>query len=356
MPATATEKRIRELLAPDERLVFIRGGWLEFYDDRRDTEYPQGGGSHNDDNVGMELNNFRPYRGRYYVYAGGSSDRALNMRRLGAERKAESVGGVLVVQVATRPGDRQMVVGWFRGATAYADWQPRPFVPSRRGEVCAFIAPVDRAVLLPPEEREIPVPKGVPGAMGQSQVRYASDATGRVQLEDWMIGILKEIRQRESGAPRATDLSAPRTESNGLSGQGRGLTAKQRKAVEDFAMARAKEHFGAIYDTVIDTHHREAYDLLCSSRRGGRELRVEVKGTTGDVRDILVTRGEVKSARSHRTALFIVSRVKWADKTTAVLNPGGWNKDVIEPWAPAERDLEPTAYEWRNPAYKKGRQ
>lgn len=356
MPATITEKKIRELLAPDERLIFIRGGWLNFYDDRRDTEYPQGGGSHNDDDVGWETNNFRAYRGRYYVYTRSRAELPLNLQRLGAEPRAEKIGGVMVVQVATRPGDGQVVVGWFRGATAYADWQPRPFAPS---EECAFIAPVDQAVWLPPDERTIYVPKGFPGAMGQSQVRYASDASGLLELQDWMIDILKEIRRRESGRPSvAAKQPAPRAEANGLSGQGqgRGLTARQRKAVEDFAMARAQEHFGALYDTVTDTHDREPFDLLCSNRRGGRELRVEVKGTTGDASTILVTRNEVNSARAHRTALFIVSGLTWADKTTAVLNPGGWKKDVIEPWSPADQDLEPTAYEWRNPAGKKGRQ
>lgn len=197
MPQTASTKTVRDLLGSDERLVFIRGGYATHYDSRHDTLPPQGGGSHNDDGIGWECNNFRPWRGRYYIYTRARESLPLNLQRLGASAGADEVGRVMVVQVATRPGFGQVVIGWFRNATAYADWQERPFASS---EGCAFTAPKDRVVLLPEEERTIPVPKGK-GAMGQSQVRYASDASGQLELTDWMIDILTEIRQREPENP-----------------------------------------------------------------------------------------------------------------------------------------------------------
>ena len=120
-------------------------------------------------------------------------------------------------------------------------------------------------------------------------------------------------------------------------------------------MARAIEHFTALYDTVEDVHNREPFDLLCSNRGARSALRVEVKGTTGDARTILVTSGEVNSARTHRTTLYIASELTWADKAAALLNPTDWRQDVIDRWAPTDHDLNPTAYEWRNPAFKPGK-
>lgn len=347
------QRRFLKLLAPDERLIFIRGGYCEHYDTRRDKSAPKGGGSYNDHATGAECDNFRPFKGNYYVYTRALANQSLNLTRLGAMPEADEIGGVTVVQVATRPEGGQAVVGWFRGAIAYADFKRRPFPP---WEVSCFKAPADRAMLLPPDERIIPVPKGIPGAMGQSQVRYASDTSGRLLLSDWMIDILREIKKREAARGVETpEQDSPLAERNSATGQGRGLTASQRKAVEEFAMARAIEHFTALYDTVEDVHNREPFDLLCSNRGARSALRVEVKGTTGDARTILVTSGEVNSARTHRTTLYIASELTWADKAAALLNPTDWRQDVIDRWAPTDHDLNPTAYEWRNPAFKPGK-
>ncbi len=355
MSDTAAERRLRELLGLDERLIFIRGGHCVHYDSGRDLAAPQGGGSHNEHTPGAERDNFRPFKGEHYVYTRAPSEQPLNLTRLGALPGAPEIGGVMVVQVATRPEGGQAVVGWFRGATAYAAFAQRPFAsrPRTRSNPYCIKAPADRAMLLKPDERTISVPKGTPGAMGQSQVRYASDASGRLLLADWMIDVLREIKKREarSGVVTPAPESTP-VETSTTTGQGRGLTPGQRKAVEDFAMARAIEHFQQHHDTVEDVHGREPFDLLCSNRGGRSALRVEVKGTTGDARTILVTAGEVSSARAHRTALFIASELTWADAAGATLDPTDWRQDVIERWAPTDHDLNPTAYEWRNPTFK----
>lgn len=347
LPKTPTQRQpnapLSSLLKFDKRLIFIRGGYSKLYDARYDDEPPQGGGSFNNHGEGWESNNFRDYEDHYYVYTRARANLPLNLQRLGAEPDADEIDRVMVIQVATHPERGQVVVGWFRGATAFADWQERPFASD---ESCAFIAPVAQAVLLPDEERKIPVPKGK-DAMGQSQVRYASDASGRLQLTDWMLNILQAICHHESRLPPAPSPS----ETPPQSGQGRGLTALQRKAVENFAMTQAMAHFRALYDTIEDTHLKMPFDLLCSNRRGGPKLRVEVKGTTGDARTILVTRGEVDSAQTHPTALFIafLKNLTWANKPTATLNPSAWQKTIINPWRPTPPELTPTAYEWHNP-------
>ena len=353
MSQLANQSHARKLLGSDERLIFIRGGWMKYYDPRHDTLPPQGGGSFNDDDTGWEKNNFRPYRGRCYIYTRARWNKPLTLRRLGAPSGDEEVHRVMVVQVATRPAGGQVVVGWFRGATAYADWQHRPFAQE---EGCCFIAPADQSALIPEDQRDIPVPKGVPGAMGQSQVRYASDPSGRLSLDPWMIDILEHIRKRSTATPARIHnrILLPRDKTS-LTGQGRGLTAAQRKAVETFAMARATEYYQARYDSVEDVHTKQPFDLLCANHRDPGELRVEVKGTTGDAGTILVTQGEVRSANTHPTALFIASSLTWKDKTAAILDPKQWRQHVIDPWIPAPVDLTPTVYQWNNPAMKDSR-
>lgn len=61
-------------------------------------------------------------------------------------------------------------------------------------------------------------------------------------------------------------------------GQGRGLTAVERKVVEDYAMRRAIDYFRARQIPHRDVSAHESYDLHCDY--ADRAVFVEVKGTT----------------------------------------------------------------------------
>jgi hypothetical protein len=78
--------------------------------------------------------------------------------------------------------------------------------------------------------------------------------------------------------------------------QGRVANSAVRKAIEEYAMQRAKAYFSSRWTSVKDVSRRACFDLLC--RQDSRELRVEVKGTTGDGDAVLVTRNEVDHAVS----------------------------------------------------------
>lgn len=93
--------------------------------------------------------------------------------------------------------------------------------------------------------------------------------------------------------------------------QGLGLTAAERKAVEMRAMAVAREYLEGIGFTVKDVSLTESYDLLATNPE--REIKVEVKGTTSDLCDvIMMTKNEVELHRREkgRTGLIIVSRIQ----------------------------------------------
>jgi hypothetical protein len=61
--------------------------------------------------------------------------------------------------------------------------------------------------------------------------------------------------------------------------QGYGLSVRERRAIELHAMRLATEHYRRSWDEVRDVSATACFDLLCRSP-GGRELHVEVKGTT----------------------------------------------------------------------------
>jgi Protein NO VEIN, C-terminal len=93
-------------------------------------------------------------------------------------------------------------------------------------------------------------------------------------------------------------------------GQGFARTKEERKALEDHAMTAAKRHFRNEGFKVEDVSARRPYDLLC--KRGSKELRVEVKGTTTDGEVVVLTNNEVKHASFPRNscALFVLHSIR----------------------------------------------
>jgi len=87
-------------------------------------------------------------------------------------------------------------------------------------------------------------------------------------------------------------------------GQGFQLDQEAKVAVEAFAMNLATEFYSTDWN-VEDVHGTKSYDLIC--RRQGEVKHVEVKGTTTDGMEVILTPNEVKHARENPcTALFVV--------------------------------------------------
>lgn len=129
-----------------------------------------------------------------------------------------------------------------------------------------------------------------------------------------------------------TEPDPAATPETARSGQGRGLSTPERRAVEHHAMARARDHFEMRWDSVTDVSGSESYDLLC--RRGNAELRVEVKGTTGGGDSVLLTRNEVQHARQHypHVALFIVHGIQLTGRGTEAPSASGGHVRLFNPW------------------------
>ncbi len=127
---------------------------------------------------------------------------------------------------------------------------------------------------------------------------------------------------------------------NGV-GQGFQSDIRARLAVERYAEGIAREHYESQHFTVKRVG--APYDLLCT--KGDQMIHVEVKGTQGTADQVLVTVGEVMSARSKASELFVVSGIAVSNAYRCT----GGRTLVIAPWYPADSDLRPITYRYSVP-------
>ena len=94
-------------------------------------------------------------------------------------------------------------------------------------------------------------------------------------------------------------------------GQGFGLSAAERKTIENYAMKISIEKMKNDGWTVLDVskYKDKGYDLFF--KKGNEKIYCEVKGTTGNKTRIILTRNEVLAAENNypNGALFIVSGI-----------------------------------------------
>jgi catechol 2,3-dioxygenase-like lactoylglutathione lyase family enzyme len=111
-------------------------------------------------------------------------------------------------------------------------------------------------------------------------------------------------------------------------------------------MDAARWHYERLGFRVVDVSGNNPYDLHCS-RPDGAELRVEVKGTTGEGEEVELTIGEVKHARGHigHIALYVLHSIALAEEGDTHTATGG-KPVIIEPWDVDDGVLAATRYRW----------
>ncbi|BBD61958.1 hypothetical protein NIES2109_47950 [Nostoc sp. HK-01] len=127
------------------------------------------------------------------------------------------------------------------------------------------------------------------------------------------------------------------------SGQGFRSTPEVRRAIEMRAMFLAIGYFQDQGWVVEDVSQRESYDLRCTRQQ--ERIYVEVKGTTSEGTQILLTPNEVlhNQANYPNTALFVVSHIEVDDSGENVEAQGGVIK-LFMPWLLTENDLKAIGY------------
>jgi len=129
-------------------------------------------------------------------------------------------------------------------------------------------------------------------------------------------------------------------------GQGMGLTAPERKAVEMRAMLIAKQIYEAEGWLVIDTSSSRPYDLL--ARKAGQIRFIEVKGTTGSGKSIILTQGEVEHAQAkpQEHCLIVISGIILFKIETNWTASGGVVSTHLDSWLLVPQKLQPTQYRY----------
>lgn len=126
------------------------------------------------------------------------------------------------------------------------------------------------------------------------------------------------------------------------------LSAAARRAVELHAQGMVEEHFVGLNYEVEDVSTTQSYDLRCT--RNGKELHIEVKGTTSQGKSVFLTRNEVEHARqnSDHMVLAIVSDIELVGNSQQPAARGGKLR-LIWPWDVDCGTLSPTQFEYAPP-------
>lgn len=276
-------------------MIFLRITWMTRYRGIGDGDIPSGGGAYVDEHgFGHEIFNFKPVNGTMYGYGqpsgrkGKWAEAKINLTRLGGSDADRSVSGVLAVWVSTAPTGGAFIVGWYRNATVYRDWQPPPADSSRRHSDtdCGYFVSANEAdaMLLQPDERVFPVPQQGKGEFGQSNIWYADDHEQHGQFRQ---AVLQYIETRQK--PDLTSTSSPPRRTDPL----------LRLKVEQVAVETTVKHFVELGYSV-DSVERDNIGWDLNARSGKRGLRLEVKGLSGSQAIVELTPNEYKALKTHR--------------------------------------------------------
>jgi hypothetical protein len=130
--------------------------------------------------------------------------------------------------------------------------------------------------------------------------------------------------------------------------QGFRLSAAERRAIERRGVLLATTWLQGQGYSVKDVGTTRSYDL--DARKGMEHLSVEVKSSTSEADEVILTRKEVELQRDEHPAnmLIVVSAVV-LDRSTDPPEASGGVLRQIGPWDIVEDDLLPIAYRYRVP-------
>lgn len=259
-------------------MIFLRIGWMDRYRGLKFGDEIRGGGAFvAEHGYGHEIFNFLPSQGRVYGYVqppgaahNDESERNLNIDRLGAKGTHKSISGILAVWVARRPGGGVVIVGWYKNATIFRDWQKPPAGANRTHAGSDFgyyvTALEEDATLLPKDERLVRLPRGK-GGMGQSNVWYADSTDAH--------GTFRQTVQAYVATRRPPIVPLPR-------GSLRQPDPYLRQKVERAAVAETLTYYTQLgYRVDSVERDNKGWDLDAVHANPNLSLKLEVKGLSG---------------------------------------------------------------------------
>ncbi|MBI4798981.1 MAG: DUF3883 domain-containing protein [Desulfarculus sp.] len=338
------------------KAIFARIGWMTHYaGDQPGDEKPIGGGSYNEDGVGNEIYNFdcskNTVRG---FWQPKSNDCSISLDRIfpRVSKTAKLLKEVLVVFFAKHPeGHGQFVVGWYNDATVLKQCKLNGYISEKEKYNYLCEASKDNAVLLPPNSRTLRIPRGVKGTFGQANIFYLFDNNRFPRNADWIMEVLEYVDNYNGvnlvKSPEAMEVEKLliSLENAGGRNKGQGFNVDQEKKqiIDNYAMEKAISYYRKKGYTVVDNSKTNPYDLYCTN--GEDEVYVEVKGTSGDGSQVILTPREVANVKMRKphTALFVFYGIQVKETNGKLVATGG-KPIVIFPWEIDKRHLEPISY------------
>ncbi len=155
-------------------MIFLRTGWMKNYNGLVNDVLVSGDAFSEEYGYGYEIFNFAPYKGHMYGYF--YLDGSINIDRLGAHEKDDSIDNVLVVWVSRSRSGGVFIIGWYRNATIYRDYQQAPKGSKRKykGDRIGYRvkAKAEDCKILPLDARVFSIPTNYAGGMGQANIWY----------------------------------------------------------------------------------------------------------------------------------------------------------------------------------------
>lgn len=290
-------------------LLVLRVGYMERYDGPGPIS---GGGDYVKQNgVGGEVFNFKPSRGVCYGYAMSRHSAGINLRFLDdahAWSRGDELSGVDVVFIARRPGQGQVVVGWYRNATVFhRQYRVRRGRIPGMGEASRWflcVAKAENAFLLSEEERNFEVPAasaGNVGFPGQSNVWYPDRNHDKPGVRVFVKKLRRYIESTTPERPGDDEMYVDKSTTAPRKGRGARSGApdvEHNAAVEQAAVEAVKAHFESKgYSVTSVESENKGWDLEASN--ADECLYVEVKGTAGDDIYFELTPNEYGRLREH---------------------------------------------------------
>lgn len=263
-----------------QKIVFFNTAWMDFYDgiQGRDLEIHGGGAYVEEHGYGYEIYNFREINGKVYGYAqsGGNN----HLERLGAKKDADSISNVLVVFTARHKEGGTYIVGWYKNATFYRQYQETRLKERRfKNEYLGYYVEADAkdACLLNKDERFIfeTIPRGK-GGMGRSNIWYADSEN----MKEFVWRVQKFINTYSKNKIAKHRVN-------------RHSNLEKKKQVEKIAVKYVIEYYEQLGYRVesVETDNI-GWDLVATSAKV--DLKIEVKGLSGTEIMVELTPNEYK--------------------------------------------------------------
>jgi hypothetical protein len=276
-------------------ILFCNVGWMERYQGLRSGDRIRGGGTYvTKEGRGHEICNFSPDKETLYGYVQPPGEQ-ININRMGANNDDVSIDGVTVVWTAGPPSGGTTIVGWYKDATVFRNYQrfkKVPTVQSQNGIDGYWIkAPFASATLLPVDARVFDIPRAVKGGIGQSNVWYADSPESAP--------LVKMVRSMiEDG--KTTHIAKQK--------RGQKQDQEKKAEVERVAIRVCCAYFENLgYEIKSVEKDNVGWDFV--AKAGRSSLRIEVKGLSGEAFSIELTPNEynafVQQKSDYRLAVVV---------------------------------------------------